>query len=194
MQSPLQGCAGVWSGGGAEPSRASGNVPERRVRARGATAGGVALVYLLPQTPPVRVPLAAPSEPQPLRLFRPCAPGSDRASERAGGRTSTRPQPPGGSPQTRPDPSLGGDCCSPRPPPSPAAAVRPSARSSPPPAVASSFPASPPFLPLLLALLPTHSPAPAERRPPASFPLGACMHTWGAPSGPFPPLPPRAQG
>lgn len=30
--------------------------PERRVRARGATAGGVALVYLLP-TLPVRVPL-----------------------------------------------------------------------------------------------------------------------------------------
>ena len=30
--------------------------PERRVRARGATAGGVALVYLLPSLP-VRVPL-----------------------------------------------------------------------------------------------------------------------------------------
>lgn len=52
----LQGCAGVRRVRSAERVEMYPRRPEPRVRARGATAGGVALVYLLP-TQRVRVPL-----------------------------------------------------------------------------------------------------------------------------------------
>lgn len=167
-QPPLRGCAGVRRG------RSAGRVemyrlgPERRVRARGATAGGVALVYLLP-TLPVRVPLRG-------RYCSPCPPPP---SLRPGwyredvGKWQSQPG------TYTPDPQIS-DIAAPaltkhRCSPSPGSPAAPRPRQWHLPGLTS-------FLPL--PLLPTH--APAERHPPASSPPGCRLV---APSGPFPPIP-----